>query len=330
MSEIVLPHRGTFVIREYRAEDMFRVLALWKIAFGKDMPVDVWQWKYHVNPFGCRMMICLNEADKPVVMYGGIPYRANWNGKKAEIIHLMDIMTHPDYRKTGLFVKTVEAFIERFTGLDRAIILYGFPGKYHFDIGQKYLAYREILPGITYLRKTFSCPDNDMPEPEGNIERISGADDILDEPWETVKLDYPFSIQRNSMFARWRYNLNPTHDYEIWVYRSGIQDTVLAYVVLIVESRKAVMVDLIAPDSPVVVRNIMGKTVQMLSARGVEQLETWLPGGHFLCRYAMSYGFEIFPEPIGIVPTARIFIPSMKFEWLREHMYYTMADGDMI
>jgi len=68
----------------------------------------------------------------------------------------------------------------------------------------------------------------------------------------------------------------------------------------------------------------------MLSVRGVEQLETWLPGGHFLYQYAMLCGFESFLEPMGIIPTARIFHPSITFEWLCEHMYYNMADGDLM
>jgi hypothetical protein len=330
MREITLPNRSTFIIREYRVEDMFRVLALWKVAFGKEMSVPLWQWKYHDNPFGYRMMLCVNEADEPVVTYGGVPYQANWNGKTIEIIHLMDIMSHPDYRKTGLFINTIEAFIDRFTGPDRSVLLYGFPSQYHFDIGQKYMAYKKILPGVAYLRAMLSCLIGHVPEPEGSMERILEADDTLDSLWETVKPDYPFSLQRDSLFIHWRYDKHPIHGYELWGYRSKLQDSMLAYVVLKVDSGKAAIVDLLTPDSQVVVGNVLGKLAQMLSVRGVEQLETWLPGGHFLSQYAMLCGFANLPEPMGIVPTARIFHPSITFEWLYEHMYYTMADGDLM
>lgn len=330
MGKITLSDHGTFIIREYSAHDMFRVLALWKVAFGREMSVPLWRWKYHENPFGCRMMLCVNEADEPVVVYGGVPYRANWNGKSTEIIHLMDIMSHPDYRKTGLFVKTGDAFFDQFTGNDRAVLLYGFPGQYHFDIGQKYMAYQKMLPGVVYLQVKLSCVMGHVPESEGSITRISEVDDALDSLWETVKHDYPFSIQRDSTFAHWRYDRHPVRGYEIWGYRFNLQDPMLAYVVLKVDSGKAVIVDLLTPDSQFVVWNVLGKLAKILSARGVEQMETWLPGGHFLCRHAISYGFESFAEPTGIIPAVRMVCPSIAFESFCEHMYYTMADGDLI
>lgn len=329
MHKINIAGRGIFIIREYLPSDMSRVLALWKIAFGKEMSPLLWQWKYHDNPLGWRILLCVNEANQPVVMYGGIPYRAGWCGSTVEMIHLTDIMSHPDYRKTGLFVETGRAFFNRFTTPRRCPLLYGFPGRYHFDIGRKYLIYDQISPGIVYLRAALPRLTGMASKHGGTIIPVSADDQALDNLWVSVKNSYPISIQRDATFALWRYGNHPMNRYELWGYRPEHEDVMRACLVLKVEANRAVIVDWMMPDSRTILENVLGCLAQNLSSRGIADLETWLPDNHFISRHIRTLGFESLPEPIGIIPTARIFSPSMSFESLCENMYYTMADGDL-
>ena len=114
-----------FRIRQYREEDESAVLSLWRTVFGKDISIDYWRWKYLANPYGNRILLCVKQTGEVVVLYGGIPYRSRLATSSVEIIHLSDIMSHPDIRKTGLFIKTVEAFIPYFSGPEKAVFFYG-------------------------------------------------------------------------------------------------------------------------------------------------------------------------------------------------------------
>jgi hypothetical protein len=35
------------------------------------------------------------------------------------------------------------------------------------------------------------------------------------------------------------------------------------------------------------------------------------------------------PEPLGIIPTGRVFLSSLSFDWASKNIYYSMADGDL-
>jgi len=63
--------------------------------------------------------------------------------------------------------------------------------------------------------------------------------------------------------------------------------------------------------------------------RGIEKVETWLPGNHFLTKAAISAGFRPSEEPLGIILTGRSFHPSLSLDWASENLYYSMADGDL-
>jgi hypothetical protein len=330
MEKITLTGRGTFVIRSYQPEDEERVLSLWKTAFLKEMPQSLWRWKYSENPCGYRILLCVNDAGDPVVMYGGIPYKANWKGKDVEITNLMDIMSHPDYRKTGLFIQTGNAFFDTFCGPDQSVLLYGFPGKYHFEIGRKYMMYRKLTADVVYLSVETMRLAQSITQSSGCMEPVSGIDDAFDRLWEISHNRYPLAVIRDAAFLRWRYGNHPLKRYEILKYRTMRQGEVRAYAVLSIAGGKATLSDVLAPASGIHLPDFFGVLGKMLSDRGISTVETWLPGGHFMTLAAQSSGFNSYPEPTGIVPTIRIFDPSLDFEWVCDHLYYTMADGDLV
>lgn len=330
MEKITLTNRGTFVIRSYQPEDEERVLSLWKTAFQKEMPRSLWRWKYSENPLGYRILLCVNDAGDPVVMYGGIPYQAIWKGKQVEITNLMDIMSHPDYRKTGLFIQTGNAFFDTFTGPDKSVLLYGFPGKYHFEIGQKYMAYRKLTEDVVYLSVETALLAQSITLPSGCMEPVSRIDEVFDRLWEISHRGYPLAVIRDTAFLRWRYGNHPLKRYEIWKYQTRRHGEVRAYAVLSIAGGKATLSDVLAPPSGISLADFFCVLGKMLSDRGIATLDTWLPGGHFMTHAAMSSGFNSCPEPTGIIPTVRIFDPSLDFEWVCDHLYYTMADGDLV
>ena len=327
MEKVAIRDPEHFEIRPYLPEDKQGILSLWKAAFHKDLSEPLWQWKYFENPYERCMLVCVNDAGNPVVMYGGIPYRANFDGKATEIIQLMDIMSHPDYRKTGLFIRTGNAFYDAFCGPAKSALLYGFPGQYHFDIGNKYLSYQRLYEDVAYLRAETRILADRAGQSSGVIESVNEVNEKFDRIWENCRQNYPFSIMRDAAFLTWRFLKHPLKSYEIWGYRTVQQHDLLAYVVLSIQSDKAILVDMLAPPYGIDLTHLFCTLGEMLADRGVALLDTWLPGNHFLTKGALASGFSQFPEPTGIIPTVRLFEPSL--QWVSNHIYYTMGDGDL-
>ena len=321
---------GTFTAAPYRAEDEQRVLELWRVAFGRDLDADLWRWKYVDNPFGMRILVCRDPGtEAAVVVYSGAPYRALWNGREVEIVQLMDIMSHPDVRKTGLFIKAAEAFFEHFAGGD-SVLYYGIPGRYHFDIGAKYLLYSELESGVAYLQGS----TRELARPGGLFGHSLVLQDrptqVLDRIWAEVSGFYPLAAIRDSAFVDWRFFRNPQRDYLVYVFKAGITRSPRGYVVVGIEDGGARLVDILMPPDRKLVAAVSGGVASDLASRGVETIETWLPGGHFLTGYLAEAGWSRAPEPLGIVPTARSFDAGLTTPWVSGNFFYTMADSDLM
>ncbi len=335
MEKVVDSPRGRFVIRPYQESDEEGALALWHAAFGKEMSHELWRWKYVANPYGQQMMLCVSETGQPIAMYAGIPYKANLRGETVRFSHLVDNMSHPDFRgviggRRGPFVQTAEAFFNHYGGPNASVFIYGFPGRRNFLLGIKILQGKELPGGAVFLRATTLDLEKNIRPFHGKILNIIPPYQILETPFGMHGDLYPFAVIRNREFLEWRFGKHPERNYEIWVYRSKFGRQIRGYAVLFLEAAKAYMVDLVASSSAREVGDFMARLGRVLTDRGIGTLETWLPSGHFLQRGLLNTGFNAREEPLGIVPAARIFDSSLSFDWVASNLFYTMADGDVL
>jgi len=320
---------GTFTAAPYRTEDEARVLELWRVAFGKELDPDLWRWKYVDNPFGMRVLVCRDpKTEAAVVVYSGVPFCASWNRREVEIVQLMDIMSHPNVRKTGLFIKAAEGFFDTFAGGD-SVLYYGIPGRYHFDIGAKYLDYSELESGVAYLRGSVRelASSSSLFGPSAQL--IDRPTRDLDHIWAEVEGHYPLAAVRDAAFVNWRFFRNPQRDYLVYVLRTGFTRRPRGYAVVGIEDGAARLVDVLMPPDRAMITALSARVAADLVIRAVDTLETWLPGRHFITDGLVAAGWSREPEPLGIVPTARSFDDRLTIPWVSENFFYTMADSDL-
>lgn len=341
----VVWNNETLIIRKYDPErDEQKVLKLWQAAFNNQIPQSLWQWKYMENPYRTAIMICENADEIPVVFYGGIPFASSCRGRQIVMIHLSDIMSHPAYRGSGLFIHTANAYFDAFGSVDDICIMYGFPGKFHFDIGAKYLQYSPLGGGAAFFKAESKTVKHFKNMISGTIALFPSSDPCFDYIWKNLSTIYPLSVVRDSAYISWRYINHPVKKYEVWCYKGLFHKQWQAFVVLqinednvllndgtasIIKVQKAVIVDMLMPNSDQIFRSFMGSVASMLIKRGISTIETWIPEGHFLCSLFSKYGFEKEAEPIGIIPTVRLFDNSLSMNWVNQNFYYNMGDGDL-
>jgi hypothetical protein len=332
MKTILDTSHGKFIVRDLTPDDEKQVIDLWETVFHKDMDHKMWRWKYVDNPFKARQCLCLDEAGEIVVLYGGLVYPGNCQGKDAGFVFLMDIMSHPDYRKSGLFVRTGKTFINDWHGENDPGLLYGIPGKYHFEIGKKYLDYRCVEPGTSYLSAdTESLARSGRTLFRGGIKKISPSGfpaALFDKLWKRCKKAYPYCVKRNAAFVSWRFFSHPLQSYDIYVHTSftGRAD---GYAAVLQDGDKAVIVDFFTVSCQRVISDFWSLLAKELRGRGGKTMETWLPGNHFQASAAVKAGFNPSAEPLGIVPTFYRSEKSPDINFVEDNFYYSMADADL-
>jgi hypothetical protein len=330
MQKTVETGRGKFLFRPFKTGDEQGVLSLWRAAFEKEMDPAMWRWKYEDNPYGHQVVICEGEDGRILAMYSGVPYRATWKSETVRLSQLMDIMSHPDYRGEGLFVRAAQFFFDIYGPPEGSVCLYGFPGGYHFKLGAKILNYEALDGGTLFL----------VGEPEeirkgrnmfrGRIQRVEQCGPEFDRLASACLKHYPFSVIRDSTFLQWRFLNHPQKSYEIWVYRKYLGKRVQAYAVLGRKDDEIHILDLLAPNSGGILEDFTGRLAAEFKRRGARRIVAWLPPKHFLSSRLLASGFVKTKEPFGFIPTVKILHPELSCQWISENMFYTMADGDLL
>lgn len=336
MEQKIETNQGLFVIRPFEEGDEEGVLSLWRAAFGRELPRDVWRWKYMDNPFGRLFMVCVTEDGLPVAACSSFPYRARWNGRDVLLAHVVDSMSHPGYRgsvggKKGLFVRTVRRFLDDYAGPDSAVFVYGFPGERHFKLGRMMLSYDRLPRGILYLRTSTGDLRPVRRRFAAKIEPALQAGEAFSELARRAERCFPFAVTRDASFLKWRFFDHPKNTYRVWTYGSRFRKGIQGYAVVHIEGDRARLLDWFLMDGKDPARDFAARLGFELRNEGVSFIETWLPRGHFLAEGLLSCGFREEPEPTGIVPAAvsRSFHPELPYQWAAEHLFFTMADGDL-
>lgn len=221
-----------WIVRKYRPEDKEQSLALMQAVSGHAPDRAAWDWYIERNPYGANMGWVADDHGKIVGRYGMVPMEMQANGKRMIIAQAVEIMTHPDYRKQGMFpAMATQVFADLpAMGINFAI---GFPNDAarpgHQKFGWKELGWiqaslRPIHSGVVgkrYFKNPLAARLSgvgsdialkllfDWRRPAGLgtvtstvIDRFDGQFDDL---WRRAGSRYPIALVRDARYLNWRY-----------------------------------------------------------------------------------------------------------------------------
>ncbi|NPD83643.1 GNAT family N-acetyltransferase [Lentimicrobium sp. L6] len=333
MEKILKTDQGKFKLRPYTSDDQEKVMELWELAFNHEMDQKVWRWKYHKNPFGYQIMLCLNEKEEPVVMYGGLPYKSFYKGQAIRMVHMTDSMSHPAYRSTtqgrkGLFIQTAEHFFDVFAVPPESVFYYGYPGIRAYRLGKLFLQYNEISQGVQFV----SADIEQVKNRSGYFKKTrlvhSFDTTIFNRIWNSLNWYYPFSISRNADFIKWRYFDHPTKKYLVFVSRNILHQP-KAYGIIQINNKIATLVDILVKPRVDDIACLVSEITKELKKRGVTQIQSWLPPNHGVTQKLIQIGFIAKKEPLGLTIVGRTFHKEIPLDHASKNMFFTMADGDL-
>ena len=246
----IIKAEGNFFKRE--------IINLRKIVFpGEEIEKeseDYWDWEFKYNHHGSAEIYLVRDQSRIIGHYAIIPQRFSVAGAEYKAGLVVDVMTHPNYRKQGMFYSVSKFALEK-TETDFTI---GYPIrndvmpghlKAGWEVVKKIPVY--VLP-INFKKILASyISDNFFSKTLGNILSspykaiFSGKPDH--EQYDFFKTDnlsdftkYFFINNdpngifqiKNSEYIKWRFDNNKKLEYEKYVVRKkSVQDT-LAYFVL--------------------------------------------------------------------------------------------------
>ena len=228
--------------------DEIELMALFRSAFGQDMPPRLWRWKYAgLDPSGALV----RRDGRLVAFYGGTPRDISLFGRPARAVQIGDIMVHPDERgiltRKGAFFLAATTFLERYVGDGKAFPLaFGFPSNRHNRLGERLGLYAKVGE---IMRVTWPALKA-WPSPMLRIRPLdTGMGAAVDRLWAEMAaaLSHQIVGVRDFNYLRRRYLEHPTISYRVFLASSRLASTPFGVMVVRELDDEIELVDIIAP-----------------------------------------------------------------------------------
>ena len=229
--------RDPLILRSWTDADESGMLALERLVWGATEMAksDFFDWQYRKNPAGRALIWCYENLDGMIVsQYAVIPVPLKVGSNRILGSLSLNTVTHPDYRRRGLFVKAAEALYSKLA-LREIPLTYGFPNEASYagfvnklgfaPLGRPTVLVR-ILDPTAFLLRADPCRWNRIVREAGrflfgrvtNIDsRISVSEKIDFDFLETERLleHTGFVLWRDSDWLTWRYLAHPFRKYRM-------------------------------------------------------------------------------------------------------------------
>jgi len=322
--------------RGYQSGDLAGILALRHITFGEAdkhrLLPEAWKWQFLDNPAGPGYQRLADHAGTIVGQYVAIPTRfhlATRPGIETILAMSCDTMTHPAYRKQGMFVTLAQELYAELAQKFAVTTVWGFPnvvshsgfvGKlgwfdiHEFPTWAKPIKTRHvlrhyvrsgvaahILGGAADRLYRLVAPKPSEPR-RSTIRRIAGFDERFEALWTRHRSLARVIQIRDLRYLRWRYDAVPAFGYrpfEVLV-AGSLEGYLVLRIMTLFEMRFCVLVDLF--PCPIVDAEITREVLSVAQVYAAERdcafLTALLPPKHL--SHLARFGFLKVPQALNM------------------------------
>lgn len=324
-------------LRGFRPGDEHAVNDGFNTAFRLDRGLDEWSWKFPPQPGGRLIMLAERDGEL-LAHYAGAPVRFGIDGREWPAAQIVDVYSARSARtrftRRGVWVRTVEAFFDTFGRSGRAALLFGFPSPRPLRLGVLQLGYDAIQPQpIRYLCRTTAAGRSPLTAARAIYRAELAADwePRLDALWRRARGAYPVATVRDAERALTRLAGHPTVSYHRFVVTPRLSDVAVAFAAFRTDDGRVRWADLVWDHGHPGALALLAHLSRRLAVQaGATLEELWLNGDPAGEARLKRHGFEVAPEPLGLVLVAKAFDPALDLAALDGRIYLTMADADLV
>jgi len=355
-----------WVIRAYREGDEGGIFELWKAVHPEETYVSEdwmkwWHWKYQENPAGKARIWLADHSGKIVGQYAIVPVAMKIGCENVVCAQSVDTMTHPDYRRQGMFETLAKAVYAEAEKEDTHIV-YGFPNQFSysgflnnlnwFDIAPARIIFKPLswqnalkaeiknrvllkisaiggnLADIMFFRPKKS------PVIEGlSITQTSRFDERVNHLWARVSGQHRIMVIRDNNYLNWRYVTAPGLEYT--VYLAEKNGEILGYIVLRTlqrEYRKVVAVLDILADSEQIAQSLVSQAIEHCKQEKADLIYCNIIANKTYIQAFKNNGFISVPFVKGAPFCAHSSSPDISKDFLKDakNWFIQIGDSDIV
>jgi len=316
-------------VAPYTPGDESKILELFKLTFNKQMSPDYWNWRFASNPAGRQMIELAWDGATLAGHYAVSPVKMSINGRESLTALSMTTMTHPDYRKRGIFVTLAQSLYRR---LDKegVVGVWGFPNdnSYHGFMAKLNWFPLARIPKL----QCKNCQGVVIPpdEERQDILEVYRIDNRFDELWQRIDKDNLNLVVRDSKYLQWRYLECPLNEYRVFILpeSGGISGYLVLKTYCGGTESTGEIVDLLAVNNDAV-RRLLKHALKHFSISGVGSVVLWMNTGASYYKSVEELGFKPLDEftHLGAMVNGTQILPEAINDYAK--WYITMGDSDV-
>jgi hypothetical protein len=195
-------------------DDDPRILELFRSSFGRDVPMNVWQWFCQQCPTGPNRTYVIEDlmAGRFAASYSLLPIKLRLNGERINASLCTNVNTHPGYRGQGLFTQIGRYALGEEQCFNTPVSI-GMPNKNaypgHMKVGW------ETLFDLPFLVKL------DCQIQEHECHEVKEFDRRFDQFYARIAQQFSFIVLKDHQFFNWRVVSRPDKQYTTYLYEEG-------------------------------------------------------------------------------------------------------------
>ncbi len=343
-------------MRMLQKGDVEKLVDIYGEAFGVDLAVPYWTWKYFENPFCDSFMSVAFDNNKIVGETGGIPCQVKVGEKGFLGMQIVDIVILPEYRKGACLFKLMR--MGRLEAKKQGISLsYAISIKKTYKISTRALRFRGVFPikrfvnvldpspylkkkmgplggiiggagrvGLSALRPGRLSVDKGL-----CVEEVKVFDKSFDELWQRAGKSYNIAVVRDTKYLKWRYTDCPIHTYKTFAATSGgrLEGYVICSATTEDGVKKGRVVDIfMEKDNAGAAGLLINRAMDWFREEGCDLAVTWGYDGWWLGELFLRAKFVEKETPHDLI--VRSAADELDMEYLTDpaNWYLTMGDSD--
>lgn len=321
-----MPSNADVTLRPYRPGDEIEINEGFNTVFGVRRSLDEWRWKFPDQPEGRYIMLTVAPTGRVLAHYGAVAMQVQFGNERVRAGQIVDAYSREDVRGTRVFSTCYEHFIKLYGNPEGLPLMFGFPGRRHYEMGLKALEYVPISSVPFWSREA----RRRLSLASWRYRVREGFDaHAIENLWRRAGTRYDVAAVRDAEWLTRRYRGRPGVNYlHLSVWRHG---KVQAWAVTRAQEGTLRWADLIWDGEDVGSLAALDRTLDRLaSLHACPRLELWLGGDPTAERALEGYGWSRQPSPYDLLMVARSFKSVVDLKRMQRCCYVTMGDSDLV